>query len=159
MIALGYVGRFVQDELASMRHVNNVTAHNQQRIYEIFQVQKLRESLNGQIITVVGAVYASPGKEFFLIPDDELSMRPDNLPPGKAMNYSIRLPDWRFRELESGDINCRIAITGKFGTENGVDCYLDGIAPIDSISWNANLPKQSNTPASTGEQDIPPNDR
>ena len=146
-LALGYLARLTQDGSASKRDIREVTIRDQDKVYEIFEVKKLRELLNGQIITVVGAVYASPGKEFFLIPDDEVSMLPENLPPEKEIEYSIRLPEWRFRELESGSIYCQVTITGKFGINDGVDIHfehrhLDVIAPIDSISWNAKLDPQ-----------------
>lgn len=148
MLAIGCLVRSGQGGIADRSGNGKDIQRQSTKVYEVIEAKKHRRDLDSQIITVAGAVYAGPGKEFYLIQDDELSMRPDNLPPNKAVEWGIRLPDWRLRDLELGTIYCRIAVTGRF---EAVAPSFDSIAPIHSVSWRPDIPPQRKTPE--GEAD------
>jgi hypothetical protein len=158
LVALGYFGRSLQEQSES-QHLETTEINESVPLYDVPGVQSRREDLDGKFISVRGALYAGPGGEEFLIPDDELSMRPDNLPDAKKLGYCISLPDWRLRDIERGSIYCGIVVEGTFARLNGAP--FDLLAPIKTISWNEPrrpiINDQESEQAGRGDGDKPPN--
>jgi hypothetical protein len=141
LVAVGYFGRFAQEPFPIEPTPKSDGTPQVERVYEVSEVRKERINLRDKRISIIGAVYAGPGQQYFLIPDDEQSMRPDRLPPDNPIDYGIRLGGWRFRDLAEGSIYCGITVTGYFGGE--VDPTWDQLAPIDSLSWSSSAPRTS----------------
>jgi hypothetical protein len=147
MIGVGYLARVTQTILLSHEQAGTPlpqiqTAPDGGRIYELNEVEGNRQNLDDHVICVVGAVCIGPGEQPFLIPDDDSSLQ--NNPIGKG-RYKLSLPDWRFRDLTKNGVFPRCAIKGRFGKLDD-NLGFDGLSPIESVSWRANLPKRQGAP-------------
>lgn len=157
LVALGYFWRSVKEQ-PEPQHLETTEINESAPLYDVPGVQSRRVELDGKFISVRGGLYAGPGGEEFLIPDDETSMRPDNLPDAKKLGYCIRLPDWRLRDIERGSIYCGIVVEGTFARLDGSP--FDLLAPIKTISWSdprRPIIKDQETEDGRGDGEKPPN--
>ncbi len=136
MIGVGYFGGVKHTSIISPNPNEPVVSldRSPKSVMTVKEVRSQRTELDGDLITISGAMYAAPGKLYYLIPDDEESMHPQKLPPENTVDYSIHMPDWRFRDIEVGSIYLGIEVTGRFAVLNGAD--FDLIAPIETLTWN-----------------------
>ena len=107
-------------------------------VFELSEVRGRRDELEGQTITVIGAVSREGSNWTFLVPDDRESLLREN--PGER-SYKLNLGGWRFALGEG--VYPRIAVTGRFGKLDDNIGY-DALVGIESVSWRASLPENPN---------------